>query len=234
MLPVRNSHVTCRYGALGPWDGGKHRGIDFAAPVGTDIHAPWSGTVVEVGHTSWGSAYGLAVIIDFDHLPDGSPGYWGILAHNSHVLVHKGQRVTAGQVVAKSGDTGHVTGPHCHFEIQTLWHWRPASAGHVTRDPQPWLDAQPVIASADGILNGGRVLASTMHPGQQDSDSVRNLQTRLNQRAGAGLPITGNYGQRTTDAVMLFQRSQGWTGRDADGIAGPETIRRLGLTWVQD
>jgi hypothetical protein len=186
------------------------------------VVAPWSGTVVQVGHTSWGSAYGLAVIIDFDPLPDGSPGYWGILAHNSRVLVHKGQRVEAGQEVAKSGETGHVTGPHCHFEIQTSAHWRPASAGNVTRNPQPWLDAQPP-----------RVLASKMHAGQQDSDSVRELQRALNKH-GADLPITGNYDSATTDATALFQRRQGWSGADADGIAGPETARRLGLTWVQD
>jgi hypothetical protein len=35
-------------------------------------------------------------------------------------------------------------------------------------------------------------------------------------------------------ACATFQRAQGWTNADADGIAGPETARRLGLTWVQD
>jgi peptidoglycan hydrolase-like protein with peptidoglycan-binding domain len=96
----------------------------------------------------------------------------------------------------------------------------------VTRNPQPWLDAHPGPAQR-------RVLASKMQAGQQDSDSVRWLQEALNEH-GATLPVTGNYGPQTVAACAEFQRSQGWAGPDADGIAGPETARRLGLTWVQD
>jgi hypothetical protein len=119
------------------WADGVHKGVDFPCPSGSTVVAPWSGTVVEVGSTSWGSAFGSAVVIDFDPLPDGSPGLWGILAHNSRVTAKAGQRVAAGAVVARSGATGNASGPHVHFEVQRDRRWR--AGNHV--NPQPWLDA---------------------------------------------------------------------------------------------
>jgi peptidoglycan hydrolase-like protein with peptidoglycan-binding domain len=43
---------------------------------------------------------------------------------------------------------------------------------------------------------------------------------------------TGWYGPETTKAVRAFQRAQGWRGSGADGIAGPVTLRRLGINGV--
>ncbi len=66
--------------------------------------------------------------------------------------------------------------------------------------------------------------------GNRDSDSVRELQRALNAVVHAGLPVTGNYLDRTKAAVAAFQRSQGWAGEDADGMiypGGRETTRRL-------
>jgi peptidoglycan hydrolase-like protein with peptidoglycan-binding domain len=60
-------------------------------------------------------------------------------------------------------------------------------------------------------------------------------ETRALQRAlisrGYRIPSgpTGWYGPETTKAVRAFQRAQGWSGSAADGIAGRETLRRLGL-----
>ncbi len=59
---------------------------------------------------------------------------------------------------------------------------------------------------------------------------TKKLQKALIKR-GFAIPAgpTGNYGRQTTRAVAAFQKSQGWRGKDADGIAGPETLRRLGV-----
>jgi peptidoglycan hydrolase-like protein with peptidoglycan-binding domain len=62
---------------------------------------------------------------------------------------------------------------------------------------------------------------------------VWNLQVALLNK-GYSIPDgpTDYYGSQTVTACQKFQKAQGWTGSDADGICGPETAKRLGLTWV--
>lgn len=86
-----------------------HTGVDFAAPSGTPCVAGNSGTVI---YSGWYSGYGNTVIIDH------GGGISSLYAHNSALLVSKGQYVTKGQQIAKIGSTGNSTGPHCHFEIR--------------------------------------------------------------------------------------------------------------------
>lgn len=138
----------CTEGRPHYWSGHAHRGVDIVASKGTPVYAPWSGKIIGIG--IWGSAFGSrSPVIDFDKLPDGSPGLWGILAHLDTVNVKVGQRVSAGQRIGTVGARGNVTGPHLHFEIQTSNRWRPASAGNVTRNPQKWIDAS--VKSEDSM-----------------------------------------------------------------------------------
>lgn len=85
-----------------------HRGIDWATPVGTAVMASSAGTVAKAG---WGSGYGYVVYINH---ADGRQTRYG---HLSKVLVSAGQKVSQGQKIALSGNTGVSTGPHVHFEI---------------------------------------------------------------------------------------------------------------------
>lgn len=85
-----------------------HKGIDIAVPIGTAVMASCGGTVSRAG---WGSGYGYCVYIDH---PDGKSTRYG---HLSKVLVKAGQKVSQGQKIALSGNTGVSTGPHLHFEI---------------------------------------------------------------------------------------------------------------------
>lgn len=85
-----------------------HKGIDWATPIGTAVMASCSGTVTKAG---WGSGYGYVVYIDHG---DGRQTRYG---HLSKVLVKAGQKVSQGQKIALSGNTGRSTGPHVHFEI---------------------------------------------------------------------------------------------------------------------
>lgn len=75
---------------------------------------------------------------------------------------------------------------------------------------------------------GKKVYASKMHAGQMDSDSVWNITVALNIARG------DDYTQPVVDAVAAYQRSQGWSGSDADGILGKTSAQRLGLVWVAD
>ena len=83
---------------------------------------------------------------------------------------------------------------------------------------------------------GGMVYRSHLRFGRRASDSVWNLQRALLRKGyGIGLPVpSGDYLVGTRAAVAAFQRSQGWSGRDADGLASRLTVTRLGLIWVAD
>lgn len=98
--------VTSGYGRR--W-GKMHKGIDIAAPIGTPIFASAAGEVVSAGWSSGG--YGNLVKIK--HI-DGSITFY---AHNSKILVRKGQQVQQGEQISEMGSTGFSTGPHLHFEI---------------------------------------------------------------------------------------------------------------------
>lgn len=93
---------------FGPRGGRFHSGIDIAAAVGTPINAVMNGTVI---YTGWESGYGLTVEIRH---PNGLVTRY---AHCSQIYVNNGQQVDGGQKIAAMGMTGHVTGPHVHFEV---------------------------------------------------------------------------------------------------------------------
>ena len=92
------------------WSG--HLGIDIAAGYGASVYASDSGAVVYAAGI--GGGYGLMIMIDHGN------GYHTLYAHNSQLVVHCGQGVTKGQLIAYAGSTGNSTGAHLHFEIRYL------------------------------------------------------------------------------------------------------------------
>lgn len=105
--PIKGAVITSRFGAR--W-GRQHKGMDYGVSVGTSIYAAASGTVTYAGWNSGG--YGYLVIISHGN------GVQTYYAHCSSILTKVGATVKAGDLIAKSGATGHVTGPHLHFEIR--------------------------------------------------------------------------------------------------------------------
>ena len=85
-----------------------HAGMDFSAPVGTDVYATGDGTVVKVG---WETGYGNTVEIDHGF------GYMTRYAHLSEFRTQVGKKVVRGEVIAGVGSTGKSTGPHLHYEV---------------------------------------------------------------------------------------------------------------------
>lgn len=107
------SVVTSEFGTRSDPLNGKtdtHTGIDLAVPSGTPVRAALPGTVTAAQYST--GSYGYYVQID--HGGEFSTLY----AHNSRLLVQAGQTVEAGDVIALSGATGRVTGPHVHFEVR--------------------------------------------------------------------------------------------------------------------
>lgn len=108
-----NAAITCGFGhRADPFTsrGSEfHPGVDFGAPVGTDVHAAGNGIVIFAG---WHAGYGKMVIISHGY------GFQTAYAHNSKLLVKQGDKVKKGQVISKVGNTGRSTGAHLHYEIQ--------------------------------------------------------------------------------------------------------------------
>ena len=85
-----------------------HEGMDFSAPVGTDIFATGNGLVT---YSGWRQGYGETVEIDHGF------GYATRYAHCSKRIARVGQKVKRGDVIALVGNTGKSTGPHLHYEV---------------------------------------------------------------------------------------------------------------------
>lgn len=91
-----------------------HPGVDFGVPRGTPIYAPLTGTVRATGNTdavpgcySWGKWT----------LIDHANGLSTLYAHQDVISVTPGQKVTTGEIIGYTGNTGYSTGPHLHFTV---------------------------------------------------------------------------------------------------------------------
>lgn len=86
-----------------------HTGLDFSAPVGTEVYATGNAKVIFVG---WRQGYGNTVEIDHGY------GYTTLYAHLYKALVRVGQKVKRGDIIALVGNTGKSVGPHLHYEVR--------------------------------------------------------------------------------------------------------------------
>ena len=103
--------------------GGNGDGIAIAVPEGTPVKAAADGVVAYAGEELKG--YGKLVLVRHEN------GYVTAYAHNGDLNVKRGEKVTRGQTIAKSGATGNVTSPQLHFELRK---------GSTPVDPTKFLD----------------------------------------------------------------------------------------------
>jgi len=99
--------VTSKFGRRGSR---MHDGIDIGAKEGTRVYAAASGEVVYADSRL--SGYGKLIIIRH------SKNLFTAYGHNRRMLVRKGKKVRAGDVIAQVGHTGRASGPHLHFEVR--------------------------------------------------------------------------------------------------------------------
>jgi murein DD-endopeptidase MepM/ murein hydrolase activator NlpD len=86
-----------------------HQGIDIAVAIGTPVRAAGGATVEAAGTDP---DYGLFVLLRHPN------GYETMYGHASRLLVREGETVSAGQVIALTGNSGRSTAPHLHFEVR--------------------------------------------------------------------------------------------------------------------
>ena len=92
---------------FGPRHGQQHDGQDFPVASGTPVKAPEDGTIKKTG---FDRNNGNHVVIT-----SGENEHW--LLHLSKINVTSGEQVKQGDIVGLSGNTGHSTGPHLHWEL---------------------------------------------------------------------------------------------------------------------
>lgn len=108
LWPVKNGEVLSYYGA--PRRTHRHKGLDIRGRSGQLVLATRSGRVTYSGSGMRG--YGKTVIVDH------GGGMSSLYAHNSSLLVRKGERVKRGEAIARVGRSGNASTEHLHFEIR--------------------------------------------------------------------------------------------------------------------
>lgn len=88
-----------------------HKGVDYAAPAGTPIHAAGDGTIVYRG---WENGYGNFVLIKHNATYSTAYAHMSRFASGERV----GSHVSQGEVIGYVGMTGLATGPHLHYEVR--------------------------------------------------------------------------------------------------------------------
>jgi murein DD-endopeptidase MepM/ murein hydrolase activator NlpD len=134
--PTNAVVVTSGFGSRGH---DHHDGVDLRASTGTNVQAAADGKVIYAGAKIRG--YGKMVVIRHDSKLS------SIYAHNSKLYVETGQRVRRGQKIALSGNTGHSSGPHLHFEVRE---------GVTAIDPMLLLPSPAVANEANRRMAGER------------------------------------------------------------------------------
>lgn len=96
-----------------------HKGVDYAAPIGTMVRATSDGSVEFVGSKG---GYGNVVILNHQGK------YQTVYGHLSRFAagLRRGQRVSQGETIGYVGKTGLASGPHLHYEFKI---------GGIQRDP---------------------------------------------------------------------------------------------------
>ena len=167
-----NTYVTYPVPNLGNYEldgtenSGSHPGIDIKLPIGTPIHSIANGIVYKVGNLKTG--FGKSVSIAHVGIPDPqNPNQKTTLvstyAHLSKTVVREGEKITKGQIIGDSGDTGFATAPHLHFQIDRM------DAPFIPYWPFSWKEVQAAGYASffDGVKFGlGKDKAEkyTVHP----------------------------------------------------------------------
>ncbi len=138
--------ISTRHGEKSTGHFKKHIGTDYSCSVGTSILAPVSGVIRSV---TTGASGGKQIEME------GDGKYWRFL-HLSRQDVKPSQRVTEGQRIGVSGNTGKTTGPHLHCDVRKPSAWNESFANYY--------DPEHLIAEANKPKPAATTAASTRSP----------------------------------------------------------------------
>jgi hypothetical protein len=139
LWPVESAIITQEFG-VNPdvyrrWGLPGHEGIDFRAPINSEVYACADGTVYQVHDGSNNHNYGIHVRIEH------RDGYKTVYCHLNQALVRTGQQVHAGDVIGLADNTGNSTGSHLHLTLKK----EGATAANLTAYPNDIIDPTPYL-----------------------------------------------------------------------------------------
>lgn len=201
-----------------------HMGLDLVGVTSKQIYSPVSGKVEFAGNT--GDGFG-----NYVRIRSASDNRKYYLCHMASIAVKSGQAVDYGTPIGIMGATGNATGPHTHFEIRDDKGNRYSPADYLGLPNKQ-------STYTDSHVTAPKSSAGTPFPGAQFFGPGKVNQYIL--QLGKALVAKGygkhykvgpstSWGDADRLNVQDFQRAQGWSGSDADGIPGAETWKRLGL-----
>lgn len=177
--------------------GRMHHGVDYGGTF--DVLAAADGIVDHIGWSATGG--GHVVIIKH------ATNLYTVYYHGAHKSKYnKGDRITQGAIIYRSGATGAATGPHLHFEVRLSRKW-----GH-TADPMAYIGREQPVDKLPGPLKVD---------GKLGKHTWMAWQENLKRNWGYEGIIDGIPGKLTHIAI---QRS---VNAAMDGILGPDTRRRV-------
>lgn len=216
--PTDGTIITSRFGLReAPTAGAStnHGAIDIAVSQGTNVYATSNGKVTVAGAVS---GYGYAVYIDHGN---------GIVSRYGHlkadgIKVSVGQSVSAGDIIALSGNTGVSTGPHLHFEIRL---------NDVKVDPLNYVsptDQRPTCTNSGGtIVDTGENSSSvcmTLKNNGFTSPQIGGIMANLFAESGFN-PTAFNPGGGGAGAYGIAQ----WRGKRQEALKSLANYDTLGV-----
>lgn len=186
-----------------------HAGTDWAPKKAGDktspVYAVADGTVSAAGVGVLAGHSGSIIVIDHGILKDknGSDRTLTNYGHLSQILVKRGQKVKAGQLIARQGATGNVTGVHLHLGVRF---------NGVYADPKVWLKNKGITPGKTAPLKTTTPVASKPPVSKPStpsapSNSVRDIQKKL-KAMGYNVLVDGVNGNETKNFIKQYQSSQ--------------------------
>lgn len=130
LWPVPGARLGQRWRALSTPKRARHLGVDIPTPIGTPVRAPWAGSARISKSTLKGGCF-----LQLEHRSDVGALFWTEWLHLRGFAVLPGELVSAGAVIAESGNTGSKsTGPHVHLQVRVSAAWLRAHGAGLKAD----------------------------------------------------------------------------------------------------
>ncbi|WP_150860475.1 peptidoglycan DD-metalloendopeptidase family protein, partial [Staphylococcus aureus] len=180
------------------FNGGRHYGIDFGMPSGTNVYAVKGGIADKVW-TDYSGGNSIQIKTGANE--------WNWYMHLSKQLARQGQRIKAGQLIGKSGATGNfVRGAHLHFQLMQGSH----PGNDTAKDPEKWLKSLKGsgVRSGSGVNKAASAWAGDIRRAAKrmgvnvTSGDVGNIISLIQHESGGNAGITQSSALRDINVLQ--------------------------------